>query len=181
MNWTCETTLSPAANPPLVPTLADRWLEGEARIPREIDPRVLRHLRYESVDQWPAHGLRIDRGEMRLRQHVAHNARRFAGVDEVVDDEHALPLRLQVLHLGRDALEDLDLPLIVVVAVAQHGDRFDHPHVQLARDDGCGNKPTARDADDCLERPGLVQAPCERARVAVKLVPRNGKDLLRTR
>src|SRR5215471_10383838 len=99
MNCTCETTLSPAAKAPLVPTLADRRLECEARIPREIDPGVLRHLGDEGVDQWPAHGLCVDRSKMGLRQHVAHHARGFAGVDQVVDNKNALPLRLQFRHL----------------------------------------------------------------------------------
>src|SRR5215467_8945353 len=102
MKHTCETTLSPAAKAPLVPTLADRRLECEARIPREIDPGVLRHLGDESVNRWPAHGLCVDRGKMRLRQHVAHDTRGFAGVDQVVDNQNTLPLRVQCRHLWRD-------------------------------------------------------------------------------
>src|SRR5262249_2391413 len=180
MKYTCETTLSPAAKAPLVPTLADRRLECEARVPREIDPGVLRHLGDEGVDQWPAHGLCVDRGKMRLRQHVAHHARGFAGVAHAVVNNTVLLLRPQFLHLVRYSLELRYLPLFLVVAIAQHGDRFDHPHVQLACDDRRGHKPAARDADDRLERAGLMQAPCERARVAMKLVPGNGKDLVRT-
>ena len=46
---------------------ADRRLEGQPHIPREVDPGVLRHLGDEGVDQRPAHRLGIDGREMRLR------------------------------------------------------------------------------------------------------------------
>ena len=52
------------------------------------DPGVLGHFGDEGVDQRPAHGLRIDRGEMGVGQEVAHHLRRLAGIDEVVDDQH---------------------------------------------------------------------------------------------
>ena len=70
-------------------TLGDRLLIGEAEIPREIDPGVLRNLGHEGVDQRAALRLGVDGGEMRLRQHGAHEARGLAGVGQVVDDQDA--------------------------------------------------------------------------------------------
>ena len=60
-------------------------------VPGKIDPGVLRHLGDEGVDHRPAHRLGVDGGEMRLRQDVAHDLGGLAGVDQVVDDQHALP------------------------------------------------------------------------------------------
>src|SRR6185437_15721879 len=64
----------------------DWRLEGEPGIPGKINPGVLRDFRDERVDKGATHRLGIDRGEMRIRQQVAHDARGLAGVDEVVDD-----------------------------------------------------------------------------------------------
>ena len=118
---------------------------------------------------------------MRGRQQVAHHARGLAGVDQVVDDQHALALLAHRRHFGRDAFEHLELALVLVVVVARHAHGLDQPHIQFARHDRRRHQPAARDGDDGLERPGLVQPPGQRARVAVELVPGDGKDFFRAR
>ena len=62
-----------------------RRLVSEAEIPREIDPRILRHFRDESIDQRTAERLGIDCREMRFRQQVANKPRGLTGVHEIID------------------------------------------------------------------------------------------------
>jgi hypothetical protein len=154
-----------------VSTRTDRRLERQARIPWKIDPGILRDLGDERVDQGASHRLCIHSGEMRVRQQVAHDARGLAGIDQVVDDQHALSLRVQPRHLGRDAFDHRNVALVVVIAVAQDRYGLDHSHVEFARNDGRRHQTAARDANNCIKRSGVVQAPGESARVAVELVP----------
>src|SRR5579863_6436376 len=70
--------------------VADRRLERQRGVPWEEYPGVLRDLGDEGIDQRPALRLGIDRGEMRLRHHVAHQPPGLAGVDEIVDDQEPL-------------------------------------------------------------------------------------------
>jgi hypothetical protein len=74
-------------------------------------------------------GLGIDGGEMRLGVERAHQFQRLAGVDQVVDDQHALAI---AHDLGLRGLEHVGFGLRLLV-VAFHADRIDHADVQLAR------------------------------------------------
>src|SRR4051812_17077044 len=74
-------------------TFADRRHEGEPGVPRKIDPGVLGHFGDEGVDQRPAHRLGIDRCEVRAREKLAHHLGGLSGVDQIVDNQHALALR----------------------------------------------------------------------------------------
>src|SRR5262249_16768772 len=107
-----------------------------------------------------------------------HDLRGLAGVDEVVDDQHAVALSgTDAAYRLGDALDHLERPLrLVVVAHDAHG--LDQPQIEFARDDRGGNKPAAGDRHDCLERPGVGQPPGERTGVAVELVPRDREGLL---
>ena len=83
-------------------SFGDRRLKGQARVPGEINPGVLRDFGDESVDHRPALRLGVDRREMRLRQQRAHHLRGRAGVDEIVDDQHLLA-RAREDRLGETA------------------------------------------------------------------------------
>src|SRR5262249_47301245 len=128
----------------------------------------------EGVDHWASRGLGVDRGEMRLGQHVPHHAGGVPGVDEVVDDEIAVAV-------ARDALEDLDLAALaeLLVVVTLHAYGIDEPDVELARDDGRGHHPAAGDRDDPAPGPEVEETPGERARVPVQIVPGDRKMLER--
>src|SRR2546422_2061061 len=158
---------------------ADRRLEREPGFPGKIDPGVLRHFRDEGVDQRPAHRLGIDGGEMRLRQQAAHDARRAAGVDEIVDDHDAA-----ALAAGKrdDALgwwfEHFELALLARLAVARHAHGLDDPQIELARDDRGRHQAAARDAHNRLERPHVDEPPGERPGIAMERVPGDRKDFL---
>src|SRR6185437_5440669 len=65
------------------------------------------------------------------------------------------------------------------VRIARHADRFDHADAELARDDRRRNETTAGNADHRFERADAVEPPGERARIPMKLVPRDWKDFLR--
>ena len=116
---------------------------------------------------------------MGFRQQVAHHLGGLAGVDEIIDDQHALaaPAADADDALGH-VLEHVELALRDVV-VAGHAHRLDEPDAELAGHDGGGNKAAARYADNRLERPGAGQAPRQRARIAVELIPRDRKRFLR--
>src|SRR5262249_36051281 len=104
----------------LQPGLADRRLERQSGVPREEDPGVLRDLGDEGVDHRPAHRLGIDGGEMRLRQNLAHHFCGLAGVDQVVDDQHALPAAAaEADDVVGDRLENAHLALLGVI-IAPH-------------------------------------------------------------
>src|SRR5579862_2425848 len=154
-----------------VAALADRRREGGRGVPGKIDPGVLRDFGDEGVDQRPAHRLGIDRGEVRGGENIAHNARGFSGVDQVVDDEHALALPAHRGDFRANALHHLDVALVLVIVIARDAHGLDDAHVEYARHDRGRHQAAAGDADDRLERPRLVQAPGQRAGVAVKLVP----------
>src|SRR5947209_7941412 len=111
---------------------------------------------------------------MRARQKIAHDAGGRAGIDEIVDDEHA---RLARQNFRGDAFQYGDVALRLV-AIARNRDRLDHSDAELARDDRRRHEAAPRDGDDHLEGPGARQPPGERAGVAVKLVPGDGEVLL---
>src|SRR3982074_3667921 len=162
-------------------SVSDRWLERKPGVPGEIDPGVLRHLGNERVDHRPAHGLGVDGREMRLGQQFAHHLRGLSGIDEIVDNQHALAAPATYADdVGGDTLEHLELALDGVV-VAPHANRLDQANVELARDDRRRDETAARDADDRLERTGAGQPPDQRARVAMELVPGNGERPPRVR
>ena len=116
---------------------------------------------------------------MRVRQHVAHQARGLAGVDEIVDDQEALAgAAAELCGLGRDALQDLQSALPVVI-VARDADGIDHAHAEFAGDDRRRHQPAAGDRDHGVERADLVQPPGQRPAIPVKLVPRDRKRLAR--
>src|SRR5207253_9499790 len=75
-------------------------------------------------------------------------------------------------------LEHVELALRNVV-VARHAHRLDQPDAELARNNCGGHEAAARHADDRLEWPGAGEPPGERARVAMELIPRDRKRLLR--
>src|SRR5579872_3753771 len=135
-------------------------------VPRKQDPGVLAHLGHVGVDHRSARGLGVDRGEMRLGQHVSHNARGMPGVDQVVDDQIALAV-------AGHALEDLDLAAHAElgVVIALHADRIDEPDIELARHDGGRHQAAAGDCDDAAPRSEVEEPPGERARMPVQIVP----------
>src|SRR5262245_38604797 len=118
---------------------------------------------------------------MRLGQHLAHYRGGLAGIDEVIDDQHALAApAADADDTARHVLEHLELALRDVV-VARHAYRLDQPDAELARDDRGGHQTAAGYADDRLERAGASEPPRERARITMKLVPRDRKGFLRLR
>jgi hypothetical protein len=82
---------------------------------------------------------------MRLRQDVAHDLRGLAGVDEVVDDEHAAPVPSRRALHRRDVLQHAELALVLVVVIARDADGLDQADAELARDDRGRHEPAARD------------------------------------
>src|SRR5271165_2689854 len=100
-----------------------------------------------------------------------------AGVDEIVDDEHPRAF-VELGDVGRDRLEDLEPPLRLIVVIGGDADRLDHPDVELPGHDRRRDEAAAGDRDDGVERAGGGEAPGERPRVAVELVPRNRKGLV---
>ncbi len=64
----------------------------------------------------PAHGLGIDGGEMGARQQRAHDFGGLAGIDQIVDDQHARALAAAERDdRRRDVLEHLQFALGGVV------------------------------------------------------------------
>src|SRR5690606_6724098 len=105
-----------------------------------------------------------------------HHARRLARVDEVVHHEHARAAAVaERTDLRVDLLEDHQLALVLIVVVARDADRLDEADLELTRHDRRRHQAAAGDADDGLEGPGAVQAPGECPRIAVELVPGDGK------
>src|SRR5215469_16347258 len=114
------------SNPPplalLQSSVPDRWLEGKPGVPGKIYPGVLRYLGNERVDHGSAHGLGVDRREMRLGQHLAHHLCGSAGIDEIIDDQHAFAApAADADDVACDVLEHVELTLRdVVVARDAH-------------------------------------------------------------
>src|SRR5262249_6114092 len=164
---------------PLHFTVPNRRLEGEPGVPGKIDPGVLRYLGDERVDHGSAHGLGVDGREMRLGQHLAYHLCGFAGIDEIIDDQHTLAApAADADDAARHVLEHLEFALRdVVVARDAHG--LAQPHAERARSDRGGAQAAAGEADDRLERAGASQPPRERARIAMELIPRDRKGFLR--
>ena len=153
---------------PRVRRAGDRRRELRLDVPGEEDPGVLADLGDEGVDQRPPRRLGIDRGEMRLGQHLAHGARGVAGIDQIVDDEQAGRRR------PRSAFSTVTAPCGAVV-IARDAHRIDEADIELARDDRRRHQPAARHRDDAVPRPELEEPPGERPRMAVQLVPGDGK------
>src|SRR5688572_13086407 len=151
-------------------TILDRGGELVFDVPGEVNPLGLLELLDEAVDDRPAGGLRVEAGEMRLGQELAHGLRGLAGVDQVVDQQVAVA---GAAH----ALENLDAVLLLLsraglaCAVAGDADGVDQADVELARDQRCGHQAAARHGDDALPRAFLVQELGEVARIAVQLYP----------
>src|SRR5262245_7891666 len=173
--------MSPRPSAPLQFAVPDRRLEGKSRVPGKIDPGVLRYFGDERVDHGSAHGLGVDGREMRLGQHLAHYRGGLAGIDEIIDDQHALAApAADADDAARHVLEHLEFALRDVV-VARDAHRLDQPDAEFARDDRGGHQAAAGYADDRLERAGAGEPPGERARIAMELIPRDRKGLLRLR
>src|SRR5271170_6578362 len=172
--------MSAASGPPVLqPGLVDRRLEGKPRIPRKVDPGILRHLGNVGVDQWATHGLGVNGGKMRARHDFAHHFGGLAGVDEVVDQKNPGPLPAAKRDDPRRyALEHRQVALIGA-HIARHANRLDQLDAEFARNDGRRHQTAAGDADDGFERTGPAEPPSERTRIAVKLVPRHRKDFSR--
>src|SRR5262245_57368046 len=116
---------------------------------------------------------------MRLGEDVAHHLGGLAGIDQVVDDQHALAApAADADDAARHVLEHFELALGDVV-VARHAHRLDQPDAELARHDRSGHQAAAGDAHDRLERAGAGEPPRESAAIAMKLVPPDRKGLLR--
>ena len=78
-----------------------------------------------------------------------------------------------------DLLENLEVSLLGVVVIGSDADGLDQPYSEFARDDGSRHEPAARDAHDGAPVAVLArEPPCERARVAMELVPGNGEGLV---
>ena len=136
-----------------------------------MDPGVLADLGDKRVDQGPARRLGVDRGEMGLGQHFAHQLGGPAGVDQVVDDQ-------RIGAVAGHALEHRDFTLCLMV-VGRHADGVDQPQFQLARDDRRRHQPAARDRDNLIPRSLFRQSPGERLGVTMELFPGNGEVVLR--
>jgi len=97
------------------------------------------------------------------------------GVDQIVHHQHAfaLPAADRDDMLGHP-FEHGELALRGVV-VARDADRLDHPDAEPRAPRSRPHEPATSHTDDRLKRPGLRQPPSERPRVAVELVPRDGK------
>src|SRR6266568_3755132 len=148
----------------------DRRHELIVDVPWEVDPLLLLELLHERVDDRPAEGLRVQRGEVGLGQELADRLGGAAGVDEVVDEEPAVAVAL-------DRLEPAQLPLPrlraagFARAVAHHADRVDEADVELARHQRRRDEPAAGDGDDPLPLAEVVQDVRQVARVTVQLRP----------
>src|SRR6267154_3516895 len=93
--------------------VADRRLKRERGIPGKEDPGGLRHFGDESVDQRPPHRFGINRCEMRVRNHLAHQPPGLAGVDEIIDDQQSLAsAAAEFRGVSRNALENLQVALL---------------------------------------------------------------------
>src|SRR5258708_15510953 len=118
---------------------------------------------------------------MRLGQQLAHPLCGSAGIDEITDDQHALAApAADADDAACHVLEHVDLALRDVV-VARDAYRLDQPDAELARDDRGGDQAAAGYADDRLERAGAGEAPGERARITMGLVPPDREGFLRLR
>src|SRR5512138_1613884 len=150
----------------------DRRGEAVFDVPGEVDPLRLLELLDEGVDDRPARGLGVERGEIGLRQELAHGLGGAPGVDEVVDQQIALAV-------AAHALEDLDVALHLrrapggAAVVARDADRVDEADIELPRHQRRGHQAAARDGDDALPRAELVQLRGKEPGVAVQLHPGN--------
>src|SRR5260370_17551068 len=114
---------------------------------------------------------------MRVRHNVADQPPGLAGIDEIVDDQQALPgAAAECGCVSRNALQHLQVALLGVI-VAGDTDGIDHAYAELARDDRGRHEATAGDGDDRMKRPDLVEPPGQRPAIPVKLVPRYRKGL----
>src|SRR5258707_8414582 len=86
------------------PAVLDRGGEAVFDVPGEVDPLRLLELLDEGVDDRPAGGLGVERGEIGFRQEPAHGLRGAPGVDEVVDQQITFAV-------AGDAFEDADVAL----------------------------------------------------------------------
>src|SRR5215470_19431215 len=130
LSTTSHISFHPLPSAALYPLGPNRRTEREPGVPGKEDPGVLRHLGDERVDHRAAHRLGIDGREVRLRQQIAHYLGGLAGVDEVVDDQHALAVAAaDARDLVRDALDQLEVAL-GLVAVALHAHGLDHPDAE---------------------------------------------------
>ncbi|GCC45564.1 hypothetical protein chiPu_0029711, partial [Chiloscyllium punctatum] len=149
--------------------ILDRRLERQRGVPGEENPGVLRHLGDVGVDQRPPLRLGVDRGEMRVGQHLAHHPAGLAGVDKVVDDQQSLAgAAAELGGLLRNALEHLQVALLVMV-VARDADRIDDPQAELARHDRRRHQPAAGDRDHRMERSDFIEPPGQRPAIPVEL------------
>ena len=147
----------------------ERRHEQRRRVPWKQDPRVLLHLGHIRLRHRPPGRLRVEAREVRPRQHLAHDAGGDAAVHQVVDDQEALAVagRRRVLEDGRLAEH--------LLVVGSDRDALDEAALKLACDDGGGDQAAAGDGDDAPKRAERHEQPGERPRVAVQLVPRDGR------
>src|SRR5215469_7161446 len=111
-------------------TVLDRWLESKPGVPGKIDPGVLRYFGNERVDHGSAHGLGVNRREMRLGQQLAHHLCGSAGIDEIIDDQHALAAPApDADDVACHVLEHVEFALRDVV-VARDAHRLDQPNAE---------------------------------------------------
>src|SRR5262249_50911287 len=78
-------------------------------------------------------------------------------------------------HARGDILEHFEVGLPGVI-VACDTDCLDHPDAKFPRHDAGRHQPAAGDANDRFEWTGAAQPPRQRARIAMKLIPRDGED-----
>ncbi len=118
---------------PLPRAALDRRLERIAHVPGEIDPGVLRHLGDEGVDERPPLRLGVDGGEMRVRQHRAHDRSGAAGIDKIVDDQDALALPASGFgHRVADRLQNRRVALVLVIVIGGDADGLDDADFKFA-------------------------------------------------
>src|SRR5258708_37759331 len=114
---------------------------------------------------------------MRLGQQLAHPLCGSAGIDEIIDDQHALAApAADADDAACHVLEHVDLALRDVV-VARDAYRLDQPDAELARDDRGGGQGAAGYAGDRPERARAGEPPGEPARLTLGMVPRDREGL----
>src|SRR3954465_14723348 len=110
------------------PAVLDRGGEAVFDVPGEVDPLRLPELLDEGVDDRPARGLGVERGEIGFRQELAHGLGGAPGIDKVVDQQ--IPLAV-----AGHALEDSDAALPLrrapgrAAVVARDADRIDEADI----------------------------------------------------